>query len=279
MPNDVALYFGGACFDGVSASAEIGVGPEPCVDGVPIPGHELAVGTQNFLRDLLQALIEFTPEKFLDRPLRARNARGGDAAERAHLVEAHDFNFRAALRQLLPNDRILGGGAAAALDAARELDEACDVALENEMQARAVGAALVHQRAHSHIPAVIHFAQNIASRDVHVAKEQLDKFRFTGHLAEGTNFDARRSHVHEENGEAFVFGGAGVGANDEFTPIAHPPIAGPDFLSVHDKVIAVETRFGLQTGKIRTGVRLREALAPDLFSAQNCWDITFFLGF
>src|SRR5580698_3562762 len=153
MPDDVALHFAGAGFDGVSAGAEISVGPQPFVDGMRVSAEELTVGAENFLGDLLEALVQFAPENLLDGAFRARDSRGGDAAEGAHLVEAHDLNFRAALRQLLANDGIFGGRAAVALDGARELDKAGHVALENEMQARAVGTALVHQSAHRHVPA------------------------------------------------------------------------------------------------------------------------------
>ena len=153
-----------------------------------------------------------------------------------------------------------------------------DVALESEMQARAVRAALVHQRAHRHVPAVIYFAENIFSGDAHIAEEELVEFGFAGHLAQGANFDAGRFHVHEQDGEAFVFGGGGVGANDEFAPVADPAIAGPDFLAVHDVVVAVEPGFGLQAGEIGTGVGLGEALAPDFFSAQNFRDDSVFFA-
>src|ERR1700730_2070892 len=279
MPNNVALHLGGAGFDGISASAQVSVGPNSFVDGVRVAAQELAVGTEQFLRDLLEALVELAPEDFLDRALRARYTSGGDAAEGAHLVEAHDFNLRAALCELLADDRVLSGGPAVALDRPREFDKTGNIALEGKMQASAVRTALVHQGAHRHIPSVIHFAENIFKRDANIAEEQLVEFGLPGHLTQGANFDAGRFHIHEEDGESFVFRRARVGANDEFTPIAHPAVAGPDLLAVHDVVIAVQPCFHLQTREIGTGVGLGKALAPDFFSAQNFRNIALFLRF
>ena len=96
----------------------------PFVDGVRVAAEKLAVGAEQFLRDLLEALVELAPENFLDGAFGARHAGGGDAAEGAHLIEAHDFDFRAALREFLANDGIFGGGAAVAYGGASEFDEA-----------------------------------------------------------------------------------------------------------------------------------------------------------
>src|ERR1700693_5246861 len=104
MPNDVALHFGRARFDRVSARTQIAVRPKPFVDCMPVTCQELAVGTENLLRDLLETLVELAPEDFLDRAFGARDSRGRNAAEGAHLVETHDFNFRDALRQLLAGE-------------------------------------------------------------------------------------------------------------------------------------------------------------------------------
>lgn len=118
MPNDVALHFGRAGFDGVAASAQVGVGPEALVDGVRVTAEKLAIGAEQFLRDLLEALVEFAPENLLYGAFRAGDASSGDAAEGAHLVETHDFDFRAALRQLLADQWIFASGPAIALNGA-----------------------------------------------------------------------------------------------------------------------------------------------------------------
>src|SRR5437660_8417789 len=109
MPNDVALDFRRACFDGVAAGTQIAVGPHAAIDRVRAVAFELSVGAEQLLRDLLEALVELAPEYFLDGAFRPRNTRRADAAEGAHLVHAHDLDFRVALGQLLAHERVLGG--------------------------------------------------------------------------------------------------------------------------------------------------------------------------
>src|ERR1700733_9930379 len=279
VADDVSLHFGSTGFDGIAARAQIRVRPHAIVNGTRVASQQLAVWAENFLRDLLQALIELAPEYFLDAAFGAGDAGGGEAAEGAHLIEAHDFDFGAALCELLANDGILRGGASVALDVARKFDQASNVTLENQVQARAVGAALVHQRAHGDVPAVVHFAEDVFSGHPHVAEEKLVEFGFARHLAQGANFDAGRFHIDEEDGEAFVFRGGGVGAHDEFAPIADPAVAGPNFLPADEVVVAVEDCLGLQTGEIGAGVWLGKSLAPDFFGAENFRDVALLLRF
>src|ERR1700693_3813806 len=118
MADDVALHFRCARLDGIAAGAQIPVRPEAVVDGVWIAAQKLPVGTKQFLCNLLEALVELAPEYFLDRSFGPGNAGCRNAAEGAHLIEAHDFDFRATLRQLLTDERIFAGGAAVALHAA-----------------------------------------------------------------------------------------------------------------------------------------------------------------
>src|SRR3984957_5039448 len=138
MADDVALHLGSAGFDGIASRAQVGVGPHAVVNRARIAGQQLAVRSQDFLRDLLQALIKLAPEYFLNAAFRARYAGGGEAAEGAHLIEAHDFDFGTALCEFLANDGILRGGASIALDIAREFDQTRDVAFENEMKGCAI---------------------------------------------------------------------------------------------------------------------------------------------
>src|SRR5258708_22753633 len=97
---------------------------------VCVTAQQLSVGTEQLLRDLLEALIEFAPENFLDRALRARHTRGRDAAKGPHLIEAHDFNFRAALRELLSDEWVFGGRPSVTLDCPRSFAEAVALAVE-----------------------------------------------------------------------------------------------------------------------------------------------------
>src|SRR5215472_3217177 len=115
MSDDVALNFRRACFNGVAARAQVTVSPHAVVDCVVVPGLELSVGSQQFLGDLLEALVQLAPEDFLDRAFRSGHAGGADTAESAHLVAAHDLDLGVALCQLLADKRIFRGRTAIAL--------------------------------------------------------------------------------------------------------------------------------------------------------------------
>src|SRR5580700_9415765 len=134
MSNDVSLYLGSAGFDSIPTGSQVPIRPNPVVDRPRVASQQLAVRTKQLLSDLLETLVELAPENFLDGSLRPRNTRGGDAAESTHLIEAHDLNFRAALRELLADEGIFGCGPPITLDSAREFDETRDEALEAKVQ-------------------------------------------------------------------------------------------------------------------------------------------------
>src|SRR5947209_11300378 len=53
VPDDVALDFGSTGFDGISARTEITVGPDAFVNGAGVAAGQLAIGSQQFLGELL----------------------------------------------------------------------------------------------------------------------------------------------------------------------------------------------------------------------------------
>src|SRR6266852_962389 len=183
MSDDTALHFRCACFDGVPARPKIAVRPDALIDRTTVPAEQLAVRTKHFLRDLLESLVQLAPEDFLNGPFRPRGARSGDPAESAQLVQAHDFNLGVALCELLPCKRVLGGRVSVLLKLSREFNQPADVALEKWMETRSKRATLVHERADSHIPAVIHLPEYVFHRHAHVMEEHLVEFTFPRHLA------------------------------------------------------------------------------------------------
>ena len=118
---------------------------------------------------------------------------------------------------------------------ARQLDQPFDVALIRDLQARAERAALVHQRADRHVPALIHLADDVRHRHADVAEEHFVELRLAGHLPQRPHLDARRLHVHQHHGEALVLRHGGIGAHDQLAPVRRPAVAGPDLLPVDDE--------------------------------------------
>src|SRR5205085_1256821 len=278
MSNDVALNFRGARFDGVAARTEVTVGPEALVNGARVTREKLTIRAKHFLRELLQALIEFAPKEFLNGTFRTGSAGGRDSAERTQLVQAHDLHFRVTLRELLAQDGILSRRLAMALNLARKFDQAIDIALKNRNQARAISPALVHEGANRDVPAVIHFAQHVFHGNTHVAEKDLVELTLAGHLAQRANLNAGRLHIDKENGEAFVLGNGWVRSNHELAPISDPTVAGPNLLTVDNIISIVASRFRLQRGEVGTGVGLGKSLAPNFLRAENLGNEALFLG-
>src|SRR5205823_5798910 len=150
---NVPLNLRRARLDRVAARTEITISPHSVIDRVAVRPFELAVRSEQFLRYLLQPLVQFAPHEFLNRTFRTRDAGRGKAAERTHLVEAHDLDLGVTLRQFLPDDRILCGWTTVSFNAARQLDQSLDVAAIDHLESGAECRALVHQRPHGNFPA------------------------------------------------------------------------------------------------------------------------------
>ncbi len=161
-------------------------------------------------------------------------------------------------------------GLLVALNVARELDEARDVTFENEMQARAVGAAFVHQGAHRDVPAVVHFAEDIFGGDAHIAeKSSLNSdspvIWRSGRTSTPGDFISTRSTVRP-----LCFAAVASVRTTSSHQSPTPAVAGPDFLAVHEVVIAVEDRFCVcRPARSEPAFGLGKTLAPDFFGAEN----------
>ena len=78
----------------------------------------------------------------------------------------------------------------------------------------------------------------------------------------GLHRDARRLHVDQQERDAFLLLGVGIGAHegkDHVGPVRHRR---PDLLPVDHIVVAVANRARLEAGEVRAGAGLRVALAP-----------------
>src|SRR5579862_489136 len=279
MPDDVALHFRCACFDRVPAGSQVTVRPDAMVNRATVPADQLAVRAQQLLRDLLDTLIELAPKNLQDRSLRSGHASGCDPTEGTQLIQTHDFDLGVTLRKFLAHQRVPGGWMPVPLNCAGEFNQSVNVSLEQEMEARSIRAALVHERANSHIPAVVDFAEYVFDWHAHITEEELTEFALSGYLPQWTNIDSWRLHIDQQNRQSFMLRHVRVRANDKLAPIPHPAVAGPHFLTVDDVVVSVPAGFGLQTRKIRAGARFGETLAPDFFSAENFGDEAFLLHF
>ena len=81
--------------------------------------------------------------------------------------------------------------------------------------------------------------------------------------------DARRLHVDQQEGDAFLRLGVGIGAHQAEDPVAPADKRGPGLLAVDDVVVAFPHRFGAQGREVGTGTRLGVALAPRHLGAAD----------
>jgi hypothetical protein len=140
---------------------------------------------------------------------------------------------------------------------------------EPDLVAEEGRAALVRQRRVGVRPSHVHLAEQLSRRDVHVGEEDLVELGVAGHLLQRTRVDARQCHVDQQVRQSLVFGHVLVGPAQQQAPVGDVRERGPDLLAVHHEVIALEIGARLHVREIASGVRLREALAPDLLHRKD----------
>ncbi len=107
-------------------------------------------------------------------------------------------------------------------------------------------------------------ADEVGGGDLHVVEEHLAEVRIPDRVADRPHLDSGRRHVQQEVRNALAFGGIGIGAGQQQTPVGVHTAAGPQLLTVDDEGVAVTPRGRAQAGQIGSGLRFGEALHPDL---------------
>ncbi|MNO51578.1 hypothetical protein D3C76_419760 [compost metagenome] len=91
--------------------------------------------------------------------------------------------------------------------------------------------------------------------------------------------DARGFHIDQQERNAALLTGLGVGAHQAEHPVGKVRQGGPGFLAVDHVVIALAHCAGFQRRQIRTGTRLGVALAPPVLTGKNSGkEVCFLLG-
>src|SRR5262249_57940404 len=83
------------------------------------------------------------------------------------------------------------------------------------------------------------------------------------HLDDRPDADAGGFHVDQEDADAAVLGGVGVGAHRQVAPVGAVAVGGPDLGAIDHEFVAVVLGAGLEGGEVGAGVGLGEALAQD----------------
>ena len=103
-----------------------------------------------------------------------------------------------------------------------------------------------------------------------VVEEGFAERRIPGDQQDRLCGHALRGHVEQDEADAVMLLGRGVGAHQAKDPVGVVGIARPDLLAVDDVIVAVALGAGLQGGEVRSGVRLGVALAPADLAAAIC---------
>ena len=100
-----------------------------------------------------------------------------------------------------------------------------------------------------------------SSVDLDVGEEDLVEVGMVavGQLGEGTGLDARRAHVDDENTDAGVLGGVGVGAHEAEAVVGVVGPGGPYLLAVHHELVADAARPGSAARRGRSRRRARSS--------------------
>ena len=204
-------------------------------------GAELTEGSEELLRDLLETLVEFAPEDFLDGPFGPRDTCGANAAQGAHLIGAHNFDFRITLGEFLADDGIIAGWAAVARDVTR----ASSMRRSKLRQYMIWNPAPKVPRSCMSVPIAtsqpsLTLPTTFSTGTRTSRKKSSENSDSPVIWRSGRTSTPGGSHVDQQHGEAFMFRRGGVGAHDEFAPVGSPAVAVPHLLAVDDVVIAVD---------------------------------------
>ena len=142
-----------------------------------------------------------------------------------------------------------------------------------QRRAEAVAAgcdiAFDHQRRHGHGKATTHRRQALAVFHPHIVEEAFVDVGIAGSQLDLAHGDAGCAHVHPEIGQALVLGHSGIGARNDHAIVGEMGIGGPQLLAVQPPAVAVRLRLEAQAGKVRSGGRFGEQLAPDFLAAHG----------
>ena len=204
------------------------------------------------------------PRIFERRDFRSRRAAGRHGRERAQLAHLQRLDLQVEVGDLRGEGGIVGQGRAVGRLAARDVAQAAHAALGG----RHLGDAqpLVGEQELGAGPALAFLADAVLDRHPHVIEEHVVHVMRAVEHDDRPHRDAGRLHVDQQEGDALLRLGLGVGAHQAEDPVAPVGERGPGLLAVDDVVVApliIGThRPGAQAGEVGAGARLGIALAP-----------------
>ena len=112
-------------------------------------------------------------------------------------------------------------------------------------------------------------ADQVLDRHLDVVEEHLVDLASAVHGLDRAHGDAWRLHVDQDEGDAELLLGGGIGAAQAEDPVGVLRQRGPGLLAVDDVVVALAHGRGLEAGEVGAGAGLGEALAPPVVERRH----------
>ena len=222
------------------------------------------LGTEQVGGELGQLLVGLRPHPLRQRSFGARLAVLLDRGQPAVRGEPQHLGLEMQLAELVGDHRIVEQAPVARLG-----EQAVEHLPQAHLEEEREPGALVHERRQRDLPAVALAPEQVRIGDPCLLDEQLVELRLAGDLTQRADLDVVLLHVHQEVAETLVLRRLGVGPRDEHAPLRVLGAARPHLLTGDDPLIAALDRARLQRREVRAGLRLREALTPDLIAGDD----------
>ncbi len=119
-------------------------------------------------------------------------------------------------------------------------------------------------------PAVIQLSDQVLGRNDDAVEENLGKFVVTGDCGDRSYSDAGTAKIKQQKADAGVARlRLRICSHECEHPLGMMAPRRPDFLPLHDEMIAVERRARRKTGEVRAGTWLGITLSPDHRTVEN----------
>src|SRR4051794_17522377 len=264
LGDDVLEHLGGAALDRVGPRAQEAIAPLG-------PGPH-ALRSEDLVAQLRQRLVVVGPLPFAERALGTGDAGLHRRGQGAQGAEPHRLDA-----DLEVGDPLADYGVLVEAALADQGEQVLHGALQAHHSGGAEPGALEHKRGDRDAPAATHLADDVLVGDLGLLEEDLVELGLAGDLAKRPDIDVGLIHVEDEVGDPLVLRGVLVGAGEEHAVLGLVRVGGPDLLAGDLPVAVGLDRAGLERGEVGSGLRLREALAPDLLTGEDRLEVALLL--
>ncbi|CAB4615449.1 unannotated protein [freshwater metagenome] len=206
--------------------------------------------TKNVNRKFGDFLVILTPPQLADGRIRTRLTTIHKCSERAVSKEAHDFYFGMCLCKTLTNVWIT----CHALFFCKT-SELVKFATERNAADSCCCTTLVTKQCHCNHPAAIDFTNNVFLRATCIGEEHLVELRVTRHHLDRTHFNARLTHVHQQERDTAVLHFVWCRSCKNKDVVCEVTCRCPDLLTINDPLITVENCTTTEVAQVGTCCR------------------------